>query len=59
LAWWAAGPFDPQNGAARSWLYAILRNGALSILRDENGSTSDEMPPIGPVLLKGNTALAL
>ena len=34
--------FDPQKGAARSWLYAILRNCALSILRDENRFTSDE-----------------
>jgi RNA polymerase sigma factor (sigma-70 family) len=40
--WRAAGTFDPQKGAARSWLYAILRNCALSILRDENRFTSDE-----------------
>ena len=24
--WRAAATFDPQKGAARSWLYAILRN---------------------------------
>ena len=24
--WRAAGTFDPNKGAARSWLYAILRN---------------------------------
>ena len=36
------GTFDPQKGAARSWLYAILRNCALSILRDEGRFTSDE-----------------
>ena len=40
--WRAAGTFDPQKGAARSWLYAILRNCALSILRDEGRFTSDE-----------------
>ena len=40
--WRAAGTFDPKKGAARSWLYAILRNCALSILRDENRFTSDE-----------------
>jgi RNA polymerase sigma factor (sigma-70 family) len=40
--WRAAGTFDPQRGAARSWLYAILRNCALSILRDEGRFTSDE-----------------
>ncbi len=40
--WRAARTFDPQKGAARSWLYAILRNSALSILRDESRFTSDE-----------------
>lgn len=40
--WRAARSFDPQKGAARSWLYAILRNSALSILRDESRFTSDE-----------------
>src|SRR6476469_11041288 len=40
--WRAAITFDPQKGAARSWLYAILRNCALSILRDEGRFTSDE-----------------
>src|ERR1700742_4823065 len=33
--WRSARTFDPAKGAARSWLYAILRNCALSILRDE------------------------
>jgi RNA polymerase sigma-70 factor (ECF subfamily) len=40
--WRAAATFDPQKGAARSWLYAILRNCALSILRDEGRFTADE-----------------
>ena len=40
--WRAAGTFNPQKGAARSWLYAILRNCALSILRDEGRFTSDD-----------------
>ena len=39
--WRAAGTFDPQKGAARSWLYAILRNCAISILRDESRFESD------------------
>src|ERR1700712_5685643 len=39
--WRAASTFDPQKGAGRSWLYAILRNCALSILRDESRFTSD------------------
>src|SRR3954462_15323613 len=40
--WRAASTFDPRRGAARSWLYAILRNSALSILRDEGRFTSDD-----------------
>ena len=40
--WRSARTFDPQKGAARSWLYAILRNCALSILRDEGRFTADE-----------------
>jgi len=31
--WRSARTFDPAKGAARSWLYAILRNCALTILR--------------------------
>jgi RNA polymerase sigma-70 factor (ECF subfamily) len=40
--WRAARSFDPQKGAARTWIYAILRNCALSILRDEGRFVSDE-----------------
>src|ERR687897_963913 len=40
--WRSAKTFDPQKGAARSWLYAILRNSALTILRDESRFSSDE-----------------
>jgi len=40
--WRAARSFDPQKGAARSWLYTILRNCALSILRDEGRFISDD-----------------
>ena len=40
--WRAARSFDPQKGAARSWLYAILRNCALTILRDEGRFISDD-----------------
>src|SRR6187402_3165686 len=40
--WRSARTFDPQKGAARSWLYAILRNCALTILRDESRFSSDE-----------------
>jgi RNA polymerase sigma-70 factor (ECF subfamily) len=44
-AWRAARSFDPKRGAARSWLYAILRNCALSILRDEGRFASDQEEP--------------
>ena len=40
--WRSARTYDPQKGAARSWLYAILRNCALTILRDESRFTADE-----------------
>jgi RNA polymerase sigma-70 factor (ECF subfamily) len=40
--WRAARTFDPGKGGARTWLYAILRNCAISILRDEGRFTSDE-----------------
>ena len=33
--WRSARAFDPKRGSARSWLYTIVRNQALSILRDE------------------------
>src|SRR5262245_31401214 len=40
--WRSARSFDPQKGAARTWLYTILRNCALSILRDEGRFVSDD-----------------
>ena len=43
--WRAARSFDPARGGARTWLYAILRNSAISILRDEGRFVSD--PDIG------------
>ena len=33
--WQRAASFDPQRGAATTWLYAVLRNRALNILRGE------------------------
>lgn len=33
--WRAARTFDPARGSGRTWIYAILRNRALNILRDE------------------------
>src|SRR5712691_10005688 len=40
--WRSARTFDRGKGAARTWLYAILRNCTLTILRDEGRFTSDE-----------------
>src|SRR4051812_49491655 len=57
--WLAAGTFDPQKGAARSWLYAILRNCALSILRDENRFTSDEDAADQPAPMTENALMRL
>ncbi|WP_246179531.1 sigma-70 family RNA polymerase sigma factor [Microvirga thermotolerans] len=34
--WQKAGSFDPGRGDGRTWLYAILRNRALNILRGES-----------------------
>jgi RNA polymerase sigma-70 factor (ECF subfamily) len=34
--WRAAASFDPHRGSARGWLYAIVRNRALSIHRNEH-----------------------
>lgn len=33
--WRGASGFDPQRGTARGWLYAIVRNRAISIYRSE------------------------
>lgn len=32
--WRRAGTFDPRRGSGRAWIFAILRNRALNILRD-------------------------
>lgn len=40
--WRAVRTFDPGKGAARTWIYAILRNCTLTILRDEGRFTAEE-----------------
>lgn len=41
--WRAAAGFDPSRGSARGWLYAVVRNRALSIHRSEHRyDASDE-----------------
>lgn len=44
LIWRHAGRFDPQRGSGLTWIYAILRNRTLSILRDERRMETDENP---------------
>lgn len=39
--WRAARTYDPARGGARTWLYAILRNSAIGVLRDESRFTAD------------------
>jgi RNA polymerase sigma-70 factor (ECF subfamily) len=40
--WRGAKGFDPSRGMARPWLYTIVRNHALTILRDERRFESDD-----------------
>ena len=41
--WRGAAGFDPQRGSARNWLYAVVRNQALSIHRNEHRyNTADD-----------------
>ncbi|HEV2558280.1 MAG TPA: sigma-70 family RNA polymerase sigma factor [Microvirga sp.] len=46
--WQKAAGFDPARGGARAWLYAILRNRALNILRGENRTDLvEDFEPMG------------
>lgn len=40
--WRGAHSFDPARSSGRTWLYAVIRNRALSILRDESRLVTDE-----------------
>lgn len=42
--WRAAASFDPARGGGRTWIYAILRNRALNILRDESRADPTDTP---------------
>jgi len=44
LIWRHAARFDPQRGAGLTWIYAILRNRSLSILRDEKRTETSDAP---------------
>lgn len=48
LVWRQAASFDPARGAARTWIYAILRNRSLNILRGETRTELvDDFEPMG------------
>ncbi|GMG85640.1 sigma-70 family RNA polymerase sigma factor [Paralimibaculum aggregatum] len=40
--WRSAGQYDPARGSARGWIYAVLRNHALNMLRDGSRETATE-----------------
>lgn len=44
LIWRHAARFDPERGSGPTWIYAILRNRSLSILRDEKRTETHEEP---------------
>jgi RNA polymerase sigma factor (sigma-70 family) len=46
--WQRAASFDPARGRARTWLYAVVRNRALNILRGEaRTDLVDDFEPMG------------
>lgn len=44
LIWRNAAKFDPAKGSGATWIYTVLRNRSLTILRDEARSEPAEMP---------------
>ncbi|MDP3406678.1 sigma-70 family RNA polymerase sigma factor [Bosea sp. (in: a-proteobacteria)] len=44
LIWRHAARFDPQRGSGQNWIYAILRNRSISVLRDERRTETRENP---------------
>lgn len=55
--WRAAARFDPERGSARTWIYAILRNCTISILRDESRFVDDALSD--PIVAPDATLAAL
>lgn len=46
--WRGARGFDPARGAARTWVYTVVRNQALTMLRDERRFETDEIAESQP-----------
>jgi DNA-directed RNA polymerase specialized sigma24 family protein len=44
LIWRDAAKFDAEKASAATWIYTVLRNRSLSILRDEGRSEPTDMP---------------
>ena len=42
--WRKASSFDPANGSAMTWIYTVLRNRALTLLRDEKRLEPTDQP---------------
>ncbi len=57
--WRNAGSFDPQRGSARNWLYAIVRNRALSIHRSETRYDLSDDVETKPEIETGQTVTRL
>lgn len=46
--WRLAHSFDPARGSARTWIYAVLRNRALTLLQDEARYPASEGDGVWP-----------
>jgi RNA polymerase sigma factor (sigma-70 family) len=54
LIWRHAARFDPARGTGLTWIYAILRNRSLSILRDERRTVASAQPVADSVADEGD-----
>nr|WP_237708127.1 sigma-70 family RNA polymerase sigma factor [Oceanicola sp. S124] len=62
LAWRRAAQFDPSRGSAKGWLYTILRNRCLTMLRQEDrevssGASEVDDTPAAQVLASAHGSL--
>ncbi|MFU1479576.1 sigma-70 family RNA polymerase sigma factor [Roseovarius sp. C7] len=63
LVWRRAHQFDPERGSAKGWIYTILRNRCLTLLRQEDREVATEPEAFdrgadGPVLDQAFNRLA-
>jgi RNA polymerase sigma factor (sigma-70 family) len=55
LIWRNAARFDPAKGSGATWIYTILRNRSLSILRDEQRTETSDAPLDAEIADDGET----